>query len=554
MFMNFYICSVGVIKSDYIDENLERCISYKGHFMHKTTIHKGAFDDVQENDIIFLKYNNNLIAFGEVNSKSSSENIKLKDWNYAIYVKEWYFHDQTNKGKGVGRYGIQEATLKGDQFATIKQINENYALGKIVEIAGKDNPVFIKIKKIMDNTNNNKMRLNLLTANHNLILTGAPGTGKTYLAKQIAQQMIFGEVKEKMTEDEQKQLNEQCVFVQFHPSYDYTDFVEGLRPKQDDNGNIGFERKNGVFKDFCAKAIAKKTNEENKFEEVWDKLITDIRINLSKGELTKIGGWEYGLSTKDSLKYSSINTPSQYSFTITKKNIWDTYCGRQARPSGAFQKDMLDIVQYLKQTYHLSEKPKLTENDDKTTKPFVFIIDEINRGEISKIFGELFFAIDPGYRGEKGKVKTQYQNLIDDDDEFYDGFYVPENVYIIGTMNDIDRSVESMDFAFRRRFAFKEIKADDRIVMLNDLPQKDKAVRRMQNLNKSIEKIEGLSSSYHIGPAYFLKLKNCNEDFQQLWDNHLEGLLREYLRGMQDVDEKINKLKAAYNNESDPNN
>ncbi|MBO4541721.1 MAG: AAA family ATPase [Bacteroidales bacterium] len=215
---------------------------------------------------------------------------------------------------------------------------------------------------------------------------------------------------------------------------------------------------------------------------------------------------------------------------------------------------MLDIVQYLKQTYHLSEKPKLTENDDKTTKPFVFIIDEINRGEISKIFGELFFAIDPGYRGEKGKVKTQYQNLIDDDDEFYDGFYVPENVYIIGTMNDIDRSVESMDFAFRRRFAFKEIKADDRIVMLNDLPQKDKAVRRMQNLNKSIEKIEGLSSSYHIGPAYFLKLKNCNEDFQQLWDNHLEGLLREYLRGMQDVDEKINKLKAAYNNESDPNN
>ena len=216
--------------------------------------------------------------------------------------------------------------------------------------------------------------------------------------------------------------------------------------------------------------------------------------------------------------------------------------------------DMLDIVQYLKQTYHLSEKPKLTENDDKTTKPFVFIIDEINRGEISKIFGELFFAIDPGYRGEKGKVKTQYQNLIDDDDEFYDGFYVPENVYIIGTMIDIDRSVESMDFAFRRRFAFKEIKADDRIVMLNDLPQKDKAVRRMQNLNKSIEKIEGLSSSYHIGPAYFLKLKNCNEDFQQLWDNHLEGLLREYLRGMQDVDEKINKLKAAYNNESDPNN
>ncbi len=85
----------------------------------------------------------------------------------------------------------------------------------------------------------------------------------------------------------------------------------------------------------------------------------------------------------------------------------------------------------------------------------MFIIDEINRGEISKIFGDLFFSIGPGYRGPSGRVMTQYQNLVkDDDDAFKDGFYIPENVFIIGTMNDIDRSVESMDFAFRRRFAF----------------------------------------------------------------------------------------------------
>ena len=332
-----------------------------------------------------------------------------------------------------------------------------------------------------------------------------------------------------------------------------------MRPKQDDNGNIGFERKNGVFKDFCAKAIAKKINEENTFDEVWNKLITEIRVNLSKGKLTKIGGWEYGLSTKDSLKYSSIDTPSQYSFTITKKNIWDTYCGRQARPSGAFQKDMQDIVDYLKETYQLLDKPNLIENDDKTPPPYIFIIDEINRGEISKIFGELFFSIDPGYRGKKGKVKTQYQNLIEEDDEFYDGFYVPENVYIIGTMNDIDRSVESMDFAFRRRFAFKEIKAMDRVEMLYDSENgignyADEAKKRMNRLNKEIEKVEGLSTAYHIGPAYFLKLKNYSGDFQQLWDNHLEGLLREYLRGMQNLEDKLKTLKAAYDNESDSDN
>ncbi|WP_305155979.1 AAA family ATPase [uncultured Duncaniella sp.] len=105
-----------------------------------------------------------------------------------------------------------------------------------------------------------------------------------------------------------------------------------------------------------------------------------------------------------------------------------------------------------------------------TNKPFVFIIDEINRGEISKIFGELFFSIDPGYRGKKGKVKTQYQNLITDkSDPFYDGFFVPDNVYLIGTMNDIDRSVESIDFAMRRRFAWQEIIAADNTEMLDVL-------------------------------------------------------------------------------------
>ena len=190
-------------------------------------------------------------------------------------------------------------------------------------------------------------------------------------------------------------------------------------------------------------------------------------------------------------------------------------------------------------------------------KNYVIIIDEINRGEISKIFGELFFSIDPGYRGESGRVQTQYQNLIRDNDEFSEGFFVPKNVYIIGTMNDIDRSVESMDFAFRRRFAFKEIKAIDRKEMLYDTENEigeyaKKAENRMIHLNEEIEKIEGLSSAYHVGPAYFLKLKNYDGDFSELWKYHLEGLLREYLRGMQDVEGKINVLKEAYENENDP--
>ena len=182
---------------------------------------------------------------------------------------------------------------------------------------------------------------------------------------------------------------------------------------------------------------------------------------------------------------------------------------------------------------------------------YVFIIDEINRGELSKIFGELFYAIDPGYRGEKGKVKTQYQNLINKDDVFADGFFVPENVYILATMNDIDRSVESMDFALRRRFAWKEIKPEDRLEMLSEKLDHDtceKAIRVMNALNKEISKTRGLGSAYQIGPAYFLKLdkEHYNGDFTALWDMHIEVLLKEYLRGYSNAEAKVEEFKNVY--------
>ncbi|WP_277044015.1 ABC transporter permease, partial [Prevotella multiformis] len=195
----------------------------------------------------------------------------------------------------------------------------------------------------------------------------------------------------------------------------------------------------------------------------------------------------------------------------------------------------------------------------------IFVIDEINRGELSKIFGELFFSIDPGYRGVKGKVKTQYHNLwknsVDETQKRFgdtDFFYILENVYIIGTMNDIDRSVECMDFAMRRRFAFKEVLASDRLNMIrNDKTlgkASDEIIKRLENLNLCILSIQGLSNAYQIGAAYFLKLKNylkddnsiAPESWESLWKNHIHGLLFEYLRGFPDAQESMNQLYEAF--------
>lgn len=287
--------------------------------------------------------------------------------------------------------------------------------------------------------NNRNRCLNFLKRNYNMILTGAPGTGKTYLAKQVAAALIG-------IDEKHLSSDEHFAFTQFHPSYDYTDFVEGLRP--DANGT--FVYKEGLFKEFCEKAA----------------------------------------------------------------NAEDT---------------------------------------DQT--PYVFIIDEINRGEISKIFGELFFAVDPDYRMPSSRilVKTQYQNMVPKGSKFESGFYVPHNVYIIGTMNDIDRSVESLDFAFRRRFPTIEIKVEDTIdgicSKMQDQSIVDEAKNRLNKLNLEISKDESLGRQYCIGASYLLKLNSNDDDcWQSLWDNFLQNLLLEYLKGFEpkEVNKKMKNFADSF--------
>ncbi|MFN3691306.1 MAG: McrB family protein [Fervidobacterium sp.] len=324
------------------------------------------------------------------------------------------------------------------------------------------------IENIYENINTIKKEIaNILKINKQIVLTGAPGTGKTYLAKEVCKMLVAENNKKSVRELTKEEINKYIRIIQFHQSYDYTDFVEGLRPVKKGK-DIVFERKDGIFMEICREA---KENPNNNY--------------------------------------------------------------------------------YL-------------------------IIDEINRADLSKVFGELMYCLE--YRGEEGKIKTQYNNLMENDHPFKNGFYVPENLFIIGTMNDIDRSVESFDFALRRRFFWYEIKADNVMedvikIMIENSNQRlnsdmvEELIESAKRINKAISekgKDYGLNEHYYLGPAYFGKLdgmleqnnseKNAKEFKEKIWKYRLEPILREYVRGYDDADDLIKYLKKVFLENSEQSN
>lgn len=444
---------------------------------------------------------------------------------------------------------LQETTIPAISYHAWQSNKNNI---KVVETQNMND--FSEPKEMK--TSKYQAYIDLLKQTHNLVLTGAPGTGKTHMAREIA-----------------KEMGVESVFVQFHPSYDYTDFVEGLRPIDNGEGHIVFERKDGVFKEFCRKAVqnlidSSKSVEELSDETHWKMLLEEFvndaidnattfkTVNGSEFVITGMTESYVSILNEQNAKASILNVSIHEILTLLFNEITLEYVRDIRRYFGRMFGTQADsytfvIVKKIREKHQRASANKVNQKHSSRIqeRDYVFIIDEINRGEASKIFGELFYAIDPGYRDDKDNpVQTQYQNLIPTSDVFAKGFYVPRNVYILATMNDIDRSVESMDFAMRRRFTWKEIKPECTEDMLDNLGQSlaDSAKETMHRLNNEIVATDGLGAAYSVGPAYFMKIKDLKGDFSALWNMNIEPLLREYLRGFRAIDDMMEKFRKAF--------
>lgn len=368
----------------------------------------------------------------------------------------------------------------------------------------------------------------------NIILYGPPGTGKTYNTVIYAVSIIedfkpLNELRNESYENIIKRYKEykkqgKIEFITFHQSYSYEEFIEGIKPNLDDSdAEVTYDIKSGIFKDFCDKAKTK-SDALAQFNKSWDKF------------LSKIGEKKYTLKRKkskfdvyiydDETLRHDHNTSGCYSYPKDKliKQWKGEREGNYKGGSKAKYNDMQAIIVEMIKEYGLPKYSEIKDNAQESKNRRVFIIDEINRGNISKIFGELITLIEPTKRLgqlEEMEVTLPYSQ---------EPFSIPNNVYIIGTMNTADRSIALIDTALRRRFSFVEMMPESNVL-------KNLGIREIQGidiqkvLNKVNERIEYLYDREHtIGHAFFTKLKDYPDidTLASIFKNKIIPLLQEY--------------------------
>lgn len=347
----------------------------------------------------------------------------------------------------------------------------------------------------------------------NQILFGAPGTGKTYNTKRIAVEIIKGEkarTREEINVEYENLVNaKQIVFTTFHQSLSYEDFIEGIKPETSD-GKVTYEVKDGIFKSLCQNANPKNTvSFENAYEKLQQKLAENEIIEL-KTPTDKT--FSIALNKNGNLSLMT-GSKREKQGVLTKEKLLQQLNGKEVFIGweGYFK----GVINHLKSEFNFN--PETTEN----TKNYVLIIDEINRGNVSAIFGELITLLEEDKRkGNKEQTEVTLPYSADK-------FSVPKNVYIIGTMNTADRSVEALDTALRRRFSFTEIRPNPEILL--DSEYQDVNLKQLlEIINQRIEVL--IDKDHQIGHSYFIGIQNF-EDLKQTFKDKIIPLLEEYFYG-----------------------
>lgn len=452
-------------------------------------------------------------------SKNKSENdffeknIPLPD------DSEWFKWEKSKSIRLKERYGLDSENIVDELFDGLVQFEAS--VGNLVREA-----ILNKSSVVNNNpVNKTKMKFPL-----NQILYGAPGTGKTYKTKELAVEIITGnKIKDRaeLTKvyDELKE-NSQINFTTFHQSISYEDFVEGIKPVMDniDSSNIQYEIKKGIFKEMCLTAQEKNANN---FEDCYSKLIEDlIRVETLELETPKGYKFSVSLNRNDNLSlHTGVKKLKQG--TLTKENILKQLNGEDKFDGweGYFN----GVIDYLKAKYNFS-----IEDSKNQQQKYVLIIDEINRGNISAIFGELITLIEEDKR--KGVLNINTEALEVELPYSRDKFSVPDNLYIIGTMNTADRSVESLDTALRRRFSFVEMQPDLDVLkeehISNGIISTNfgivDMVKMLRKINKRIEIL--LNKDHKIGHSFFINTSNF-EELQLVFKDKIIPLLEEYFFG-----------------------